>query len=83
MMWQLQEAKQKFSEIVERTASEGPQEVTRRGERAAVIVSAAEYDRLTGRKRSFKDLLLGPPYLENGELEIHRDEAPTREVEWE
>lgn len=80
MSWQLQEAKQKFSELVERTIAEGPQEVTRRGERAIVVLSAAEYDRLTGRTRSFQDLLLGPPYVDDG-LEIYRDQSPTREAE--
>lgn len=79
-MWQLQEARQKFSELVDRTVAEGPQEVTRRGERAVVMLSAGEYDRLTGRTRSFKDVLLGPPYIDES-LEIHRETSLTRDVE--
>lgn len=79
MAWQLQEAKQRFSDVVEHAITDGPQEVTRRGERAVVMVSAAEYDRLVGRTGTFKDLLLGPPYVD--ELDIDRDDAPTREVE--
>lgn len=82
MLWQLQEAKQKFSELVERAMREGPQEVTRRGERTVVMVSAAEYDRLTGRTGTFKDLLLGPPYVTD-DLDIRRDETPIRETELE
>lgn len=63
MAWQLQEAKSRFSEVVQRAASEGPQEVTVRGKRAAVVVSAEEYDRLAGPKQSLKDFLLsGPPW---------------------
>lgn len=48
-IWQLQDAKNKFSELVERAADGEPQVVTKRGKRAAVLVSAAEYARLKGR----------------------------------
>ena len=37
MSWQLQEAKQKFSELVRRTLEEGPQVVTRHGEEVVVV----------------------------------------------
>ena len=47
-VWQLQDAKNKFSELVERAAEGEPQVVTKRGKRAAVLVSAAEYARLKG-----------------------------------
>ena len=46
--WQLQEAKNKFSELVDRAAEGEAQVVTRRGKRTAVLVSASEYDRLVG-----------------------------------
>lgn len=48
-VWQLQDAKNKFSELVERAAQGEPQVVTKRGKRAAVLMSAAEYARLKGR----------------------------------
>lgn len=48
MAWQLQEAKQRFSELVARARSEGPQRVTRHGRDAVVVVAAEEYDRLAG-----------------------------------
>ncbi|NOT40615.1 MAG: type II toxin-antitoxin system Phd/YefM family antitoxin [Alphaproteobacteria bacterium] len=47
-VWQLQDAKNKLSELVERAAEGEPQVVTKRGKRAAVLVSAAEYARLKG-----------------------------------
>ena len=47
-MWQLAEAKNKFSEIVQKALAEGPQFVTKHGREAVVVVSAAEYRRLTG-----------------------------------
>lgn len=45
-IWQLQDAKNKFSELVERAADGEPQVVIKRGKRAVVLVSAAEYARL-------------------------------------
>lgn len=44
--WQLQEAKNRFSEVVKKALAEGPQIVTRHGEEIVVIVSKAEYNRL-------------------------------------
>jgi prevent-host-death family protein len=44
MDWSLQDAKNRFSEVVRRARREGPQTVTLRGERAAVVLSAADYD---------------------------------------
>ena len=43
MSWQLQNAKQRFSELVERARREGPQLVTKHGREAVVVVSAEEY----------------------------------------
>ncbi len=44
--WKLQDAKAKFSELVRRAQSEGPQRVSVRGEDAVVVISARELDRL-------------------------------------
>lgn len=44
--WQLQEAKNKLSEVINLALTEGPQLITRRGEKAAVLVSYAEYEKL-------------------------------------
>jgi antitoxin Phd len=41
--WQLQDAKARFSELVERALSDGPQHVTRRGVPAVVVISEDEY----------------------------------------
>jgi prevent-host-death family protein len=58
-MWQVQEAKAKFSELLDKTLSEGPQVVSRRGVAAAVLVPIEEWERLKQRARpSLKDLLL-------------------------
>jgi prevent-host-death family protein len=58
-MWQVQEAKAKFSELLDKTLSEGPQVVSRRGVAAAVLVPIEEWERLKQRARpTLKDLLL-------------------------
>jgi prevent-host-death family protein len=51
MAWQLQEAKNNLSEVVQRAMTEGPQTITRHGKPAAVVVSAADYGRRMGRER--------------------------------
>lgn len=45
-VWQLQEAKNRFSEVVNKALSEGAQTVTRHGEEIVVVLSKAEYDQL-------------------------------------
>jgi prevent-host-death family protein len=47
--WQLQEAKNRLSEVVRKASDEGPQVITLRGDDAVVVVAAAEYARLTRR----------------------------------
>jgi antitoxin Phd len=59
--WQLQEAKSRFSEVVDLTLSEGPQLVTRRGQEAVVIMAAREFRRLTGATPSLLATLLNAP----------------------
>jgi antitoxin Phd len=57
--WQLQEAKQKLSTVVDRELSEGPQTITRHGVETAVVVSAEQFRRLTDSSpKSLKDALL-------------------------
>jgi prevent-host-death family protein len=58
-MWQVQEAKAKFSELLDKALREGPQVVSRRGVAAAVLVPIDEWERLKQRARpTLKDLLL-------------------------
>ena len=61
MAWQLQEAKQRFSELVRRTLEEGPQVVTRHGEEVVVVVPAGEFRRTSGEKLDFKEYLMSAP----------------------
>jgi len=72
MEWQLQTAKARFSELVQKATEEGPQTVTRRGKPAVVVVAAEEFERLTERTPTLKELLLECP-LEGLDLERQRD----------
>jgi prevent-host-death family protein len=59
--WQLQEAKNKFSEVVDRAQSTGPQEITRHGRKTAVVLSFKDYRRLKGREGSLVDFFRKSP----------------------
>lgn len=74
--WQLQEAKSRFSELVEATLTNGPQTVTRRGVEAVVVISLAEFKRM--KHGGLKNLLLNAPRGEP--LEIERSTEPVREI---
>ena len=72
------EAKNRLSEVVSKALGEGPQRITRRGE-VVIVVSEAEYMRLTGERVGFVDYLMSGPSLEG--VEFERDSTPMREVE--
>ena len=75
----MQEAKQKFSELIRKTLSEGPQTVSRHGEEVVVLLSIDTYRRLIQDTPDFKRYLTSAPDLEL--LELERDETPARVVE--
>jgi len=59
--WQVQDAKARFSELLNTTTQKGPQVVTRRGVAVAVLVPIEEWHRLQQASRTnLKELLLGP-----------------------
>lgn len=61
MLWQLQDAKNQFSKVVQKAQQEGPQVVTLHGERTVVVISACDYDKLqSDRPPLVDDLLAGP-----------------------
>ena len=78
MEWRLADAKNKFSELVNRALSEGPQRVKRRGD-VVVILAQRDYDKLSGKRPSFKEFLMRGPGLED--LDLARDTSPMRDVE--
>lgn len=78
--WQLQDAKNRFSELVEKAIATGPQTVTKRGVEAVVVLSFDEYKKLTKPKSSLIDFIKNSP-LQGVELDLERDKDLPREVE--
>ncbi len=78
MTWNLAEAKNRLSEVVNLALTEGPQTITRRND-AVVVISAEKYAELTGKKLDFKQYLLQGVGLD--ELDLNRDQGPMRDVE--
>ncbi len=81
MDWQLQDAKNRFSELVQRAKRDGPQTVTLRGQRTAVVLSAEGYDALVADRPTLVDhLLSGPAWPDDLVDEINRRaKTPSRE----
>ena len=76
MDWQLAEAKNKFSEVMTKALTSGPQRVRRRNE-VVIVLSEADYQQLTGQSRTLKDYLLEGPDL--SDLDLERDASPMRD----
>jgi antitoxin Phd len=70
--WQVQEAKQRFSELLRSVQSDGPQFVTKHGEEIAVVIDIEEYRRLhpAPRPKTFKEWLLNGPKLEDEFIDL-------------
>ncbi len=79
MEWKLAEAKNRFSELVNKALLEGPQLVSRREERV-VVISEHDYQHLTGEKPNFIEFLLaGNMDLEG--VDFKRDRFFSRKIE--
>jgi antitoxin Phd len=70
--WQIQEAKNKLSELIDRAMAEGPQVITRHGVEVVVVMPYTGYKRLTARKQRLGDFFMASP-LHKSELVIERD----------
>lgn len=77
MEWQIADAKNRFSELVNQALRVGPQQVRRRNE-SVIVISADDYERLKGQTISFKEYLLAGESLEG--VDLTRDRSPMREV---
>ena len=79
MQWPLQEAKNKFSELVNAALAGEPQEVTRRGRPVVIVLASEEYDRLRRLEKAqaptLGELLLEIP---QDEQKFQRVSIPTR-----
>ena len=84
MIWKLEEAKNRFSELVRRARQEGPQVVTKHGREAVVVMDVEEYRSLTDTAGGLADFLSASPLGEavrSGELTIERRRDFGRDVD--
>ena len=78
--WQVQDAKQRFSELLRVAHVDGPQFVTRHGREVAVIIDIAEYATSWRDVADFKDYLtIGPSF---DDLDLARSADPSRSIDW-
>ncbi|QBB72509.1 type II toxin-antitoxin system Phd/YefM family antitoxin [Pseudolysobacter antarcticus] len=68
MNWQLQEAKNRLSEVVKAAEKKGPQVITVRGKETAVVISMGTYKKMSGSSQSLSEFLSNSP-LKGLELE--------------
>ena len=78
--WTVAEAKAKFSQIIERAMSVGPQTITRKGRTAAVVVGAEEWQRKTKRTGNLAEFFAESPLRESG-LNIRRRNDRARKID--
>jgi prevent-host-death family protein len=80
MLWQVQDAKQRFSELLRVAHVEGPQFVTRHGKEVAVVIDIADYRHLRGDIAEFKEYLVAGPRFDDLELTRSGDHPGT--IDW-
>ena len=75
--WQLQEAKNKFSEVVDEAIRSGPQLITKRGVEAVILLSYADYRRLMVTQQKLSAFFRASPLAEMS-LDLQRDTSGAR-----
>ncbi len=78
--WQMEEAKAHLSELVRESEHAGPQAITWHGREVAVVLSKAEYERLTGAGQSLVEFMQRSPLYSTDDIEFARDTGVARDV---
>jgi prevent-host-death family protein len=80
--WTVAEAKSRLSEVIEKARHTGPQQITRHGKSAVVVVDAALWQRIGRREQrgNFADFLMASPLRGSG-LETKRLKGGLRKVD--
>lgn len=79
-VWQLQEAKNKFSHLVNKAHHEGPQIVTRHGKESVVILAIEDYQKLNKPKSDLITFFKNSP-LACSNIDLVRDKSSSRDIE--
>jgi prevent-host-death family protein len=77
-VWQLQEAKNKLSEVLQEAIQHGPQVITKRGVEVAILLSYSEYRRMIASQKKLSAFFRESP-LVGVELDLDRDTSDLRE----
>jgi antitoxin Phd len=75
--WQLQEAKNKLSEVVEEAIHNGPQVITKRGVEIAIVISYVEYRKMAASQKKLSEFFRESP-LVGAKLDLRRDSGDMR-----
>jgi antitoxin Phd len=78
-VWQLREAKRRLGQVIDAAISDGPQTIVREGEEVAMLISAAEYRRLTDKRQSLSEFFRSSP-LAGSEIDLRRDKEETGQL---
>lgn len=76
-VWQIQEAKNKFSEVVDEAIKRGPQIITKRGVEAVIVLAYDEYRAVMLNKKKLSDFFRESP-LAKVDLDLKRDKSALR-----
>ena len=79
-VWQLQDAKNKFSNLVDKARHDGPQVVTKHGKDAVVIIAIEDYQKLNKPTSDLISFFKNSP-LSDITLDIAREKSPSRDIE--
>jgi prevent-host-death family protein len=79
-VWQLQEAKNKFSNLVDKAHHDGPQVVTKHGKESVVIIAIEDYKKLNKPKSDLVSFFKTSP-LSGINLDLTRDKSSSRDIE--
>lgn len=77
--WHLQDAKNRFSEVVRRATDEGPQFVSKHGKTSVVVLSFEEFRKLDRPRQSLVKFFQDSPLVSN-QLDLRRDKSMDRDV---
>lgn len=78
--WQLQEAKAKFSKVVKEAEDHGPQIITKRGVKTAILLSIKDYKRINKKRLKLSQFFRNSP-LKNLHLPLERSQDHPRDIE--
>jgi antitoxin Phd len=78
--WQLQEAKARFSELVNEVIEDGYHTITRNGRPVVVVISHAEFEKSKTSKKTLEEVLFNSPFAKF-DLDISRDKDPGRDID--